>query len=186
MAPQGDVVRLRMEERAELLRRVSTGQGAAYRLTHARIVLTADAAGEGCSGAGWTDAASRAALDVGAVTGSRRRTACGAQGLEAALPRKKRETPPVAQRRDGAKAARRMPLACSAAPEGRSRWTMERLAAQMVVLGIAEQGRERTGCRTVKKRTAAASAAVLGHAPTAERGWGGGQGRGAGSECQAP
>lgn len=59
-------------------------------------------------------------------------------GMEAALKRKERETPPVPSKFTGEVEARIVKLACSAAPEGRKRWMLELLAAEVVRLEILE------------------------------------------------
>jgi transposase len=142
------IVKLTSEEREQLLALVSKGKGAAYRLTHARILLKADANVEDGH---WTNAAIMAALDVGNTTIYRVRKAFVEGGLEQALARKKRETPPTPRIIDGRTEARLIQLACSTPPEGRNRWTMQLLADQMVALNIVEAISDSTVCRVLKK-----------------------------------
>jgi transposase len=52
---------------------------------------------------------------------------------------------------DGAFAARVTQLACSAAPAGRARWTMQLLAEKAVELKITDKVSPMTICRTLKK-----------------------------------
>jgi hypothetical protein len=116
-----DVVRLSDEERQRLSTLISPGRTAATTLVHARILLKADA-GEG--GPSWDDARIVDAVDPSLVTIHRVRQAWVAQGLEVALARK----PPRGRQyrtRDGAQEAHLIALACSAPPEGRSRWTLQ-------------------------------------------------------------
>ena len=85
------VVRLSGEERAYLKGMIRTGCAAAYRLLKARILLKADVS-EG--GDGWPDARIAEALETSLSTVLRTRRQLVEEGLEAALARKKRSTPP--------------------------------------------------------------------------------------------
>jgi hypothetical protein len=114
------VVRLQPEEHDQLLALVNTGHAAAAKLLHARILLKADVSGEGRC---WTDAEIAEALDTSAATVHRVRQACVESDLETALGRK----PPTGwqyRKLDGAQEARLIAVACSAPPEGRTRWTL--------------------------------------------------------------
>jgi hypothetical protein len=73
------------------------------------------------------------------------------EGLEAALGRKPRQKPPREVRFDGAFEARLIALACSAAPEGRSRWTVRLLADKAVELKFAPSVSHMTVQRILKK-----------------------------------
>jgi hypothetical protein len=90
-------------------------------------------------------------LDVGNTTIYRVRKAFVEGGLEQALARKKRGTPPTPRIIDGRTEARLIQLACSTPPEGRNRWTMQLLADQMVALNIVEAISDSTVCRVLKK-----------------------------------
>jgi hypothetical protein len=59
------------------------------------------------------------------------------EGFEAALERKKRETPPVIKI-DGEAEAKIIALTCSRPPEGRCRWTLKLLANRVVEMGILD------------------------------------------------
>lgn len=123
-------VTLTQEERRMLREMVSRGKAAARKLTHARILLKADSSD---GGPGWDDAAIAEGLDVGRATVERVRQGFVEDGLEAALERRK---PRREYRRklDGDGEAHLIALACSKAPEGRSRWTLRLLADRMVAL----------------------------------------------------
>ena len=54
---------------------------------------------------------------------------------------------------DGRAEAHLIALACSKAPEGRSRWSMRLLADKVVELGIVETVSHETVRKTLKKRT---------------------------------
>ena len=140
------VVRLTRSERATLRGLVSKGKAAAYRIKHANILLQADA-----NGPCWTDAriAEAFSTHVNTVGGVRQRFV--EQGLEAALNRKKRATPPREKILDGEKEARLIKLACSKAPKGRTRWTLRLLAGKLVELEVVESISHETVRQTLKK-----------------------------------
>ena len=128
------LVALSEAERARLRSLVGSGSAPARRLTHARILLKADR-GEG--GAGWTDEAITAALEVGLSTVARVRRAYATAGLEAALAHKAPDRE-YRRRLDGAQEARLLALACSDPPTGRERWSLRLLAERLVRLEIAD------------------------------------------------
>jgi transposase len=140
-------VTLTDEERRDLHGMISRGKGAARALTHARILLKADAAP---ASPGWDDAAIGEALEVGVATVERVRKRFVEEGLEEALGRKKPRR--VYERRlDGRAEAHLIALACADAPEGREGWTLQLLADRMVVLGHAPALSRETVRRTLKK-----------------------------------
>jgi transposase len=124
------IVTLTEEERQMLHAMLSRGKAAARKLMHARILLKADAS-EG--GPAWNDAAIAQGLEVGRATVERVRKEFVEEGFDAALERRK---PRRQYRRklDGDGEAHLIALACSQAPEGRSRWTLRLLADRMVQL----------------------------------------------------
>jgi transposase len=83
-------------------------------------------------------------------------------GLKAALEIRKRVTPPIEARFDGAFAARLTTLACSPAPEGFARWTVRLLAQKVVELGIAREVSTMTIQRTLKKTRCSLTSANTG------------------------
>jgi transposase len=141
------IVTLTDDERAELTELARCGKAAAYKITHARILLKADAAP---GGPGWQDQEIADALDVGTATVERLRRRFVEDGLEAALGRRKQlnRRPPIL---DGAAEARLIALACSAPPEGRVCWTMRLLADKLVELQIAPAVSYETVRRTLQK-----------------------------------
>lgn len=141
------VVTLTDEERRSLRALVSSGKGAARKLTHARILLKADA---GAGGPNWTDAAISEGVEVGTATVERVRQRFVEEGLEAALVPPKPDR--IYERKlDGDGEAHLIALACSESPEGRSRWTLELLADRMVALGHVESLSYQTVRRVLKK-----------------------------------
>jgi transposase len=128
------VVRLHPEEHAQLLALVNTGQAAAVKLLHARILLKADV---GADSRPWTDAEIAEALDTSASTVHRVRQAFVEQGWDAALSRQ-RPTGRQYRKLDGAQEAQLLAVACSVPPEGRVRWTLKLLADKLVELAIVD------------------------------------------------
>ena len=141
------VVRLSVEEREELEGLIRRGKVAADRRRRAQVLLKADA---GVGGSGLTDQEVASALDVGVATVHRVRQAYVDQGLQDALSR----LPAVRHRPrklDGEGEAKLVAVACSPAPEGRERWTLELLADRLVELKVVDTIGKETVRRTLKK-----------------------------------
>ena len=127
-------VRLSVEEQQELKGLVSRGRAAAYKQTHARILLLCD---ENQTGGAMRDQEIARALKVGTATVERVRRRCVEEGLERALGRKEQ----LNRRRkklDGEGEAHLVVLACSQPPGGRAGWTMHLLADQLVEREIVD------------------------------------------------
>jgi transposase len=124
------IVTLTEEERQTLQAMLSRGKVAARKLMHARILLKANVAP---GGPGWNDVAIAEGLDVGRATVERVRKQFVEDGFEAALERR-RPRRQYLRKLDGDGEAHLIALACSKAPEGRSRWTLRLLADRMVAL----------------------------------------------------
>jgi transposase len=141
-------VTLTAEERRRLHDLVRAGKAAAKKLTHARILLKADAA-EG--GPAWPDERIAEAVEVSTDTIGRVRQRFVEQGLEAALVRKKQDRPSRERTLDGRAEARLIALACSAPPAGRKAWTLRLLADKLVELEVVETVSHETVRRVLKK-----------------------------------
>jgi transposase len=141
-------VTLTAEERRQLQGLITTGKAAAKKLTHARILLKADAA-EG--GPGWDDQRIAEATEVSTDTVARARQRFVEHGLEAALTRKKQDRPSRERKLDGRAEARLIALACSAPPDGRKEWTMKLLADRLVELEVVGTLSGETVRRVLKK-----------------------------------
>lgn len=142
------IVTLTDEERNVLTAIVSKGKGAAYRIKHAHILLNTD---ESVLRKRDCEVAQMLSCHVNTVAGIRRRFV--EQGFEAALERKKREHPPVPPKLDGRGEAQLIALACSEAPEGRAKWTMQLLADELVALQVVDSISDETVRVTLKKTT---------------------------------
>jgi transposase len=141
-------VTLTDEERQQLRALIAAGKAAARKLTHARILLKADAS---LGGPAWTDQRIVEALEVGVATVERVRQRFVEEGLEAALGHKKPDRPSRQRKLDGRAEARLIALACSAPPEGRTEWTMQLLADQLVQLKVVDAVSDETVRRVLKK-----------------------------------
>ena len=140
-------VTLTKEERGELEALTRNGKTAAPKFIHARALLLCDA---GASGPAWKGADIAEALGITARTIEHLKQRFVEEGLAAALVRKpSTRVPPVTF--DGAFDARLTALACSAAPAGRSRWTVRLLAEKIVELNIAPAVSTMTVHRALKK-----------------------------------
>ena len=141
-------VTLTEEERKELESMTRRGKTHARRFIHARALLLCDA---GTDGPAWNVADVAAALGVTSRAIEHLKKRFVEDGLEAALERKPRETPPREVIFDGAFEARLIALACSDAPDGRRRWTVRLLADKAVELSFAESVSHMTVQRVLKK-----------------------------------
>src|SRR5215216_739631 len=109
------VVRLKDEEREQLLSLIGSGNAKARTLTHARLLLKADE--------GWQDFAICKALNVSIATIERIRKQFVFEGFEASL--KRRRSKRVYRRKvDGEQEAHLVALVCSLPPEGFARWSL--------------------------------------------------------------
>ena len=141
------IVELTSQERKELGELVAKGKVAGYKMRHAQMLLKVD---QGSEGPGWTDEAIAEAFDAHRTTVERLRKRFVEYGLEAALERQ--PSPRVYQRLlDGRAEAHLIALACSEAPEGRSRWTLRLLADRLVALEVVDSISHMTVSRTLKK-----------------------------------
>lgn len=142
------IVTLTEAERQMLQAMLSRGKAAARKLMHARILLKADASPDG---PGWSDEQTAEGLEIGRATVERVRKEFVEEGLEAALDRR-RPRREYGRALDGDGEAHLVALACSQAPEGRSRWTLRLLADRMVRLEYVDTVSKDTVSRVLKKK----------------------------------
>jgi transposase len=125
--PHKHAVHLSDGERRVLRRLVAAGRTSARALSHARILLKADAS----AGPAWTDVQIRDACDVSLATITRVRRAFVTGGLDAALQR----TPTRRQYRralDGRQEAQLVALSCTTPPAGQPRWSLRLLTERFI------------------------------------------------------
>jgi transposase len=142
------VVRLSDDERAMLLKLISSGKGQARTLLRARILLKAD---EGDHGPAWADAEIADALEATVQTIERVRKQLVLEGLEATLKRRPYKTQKRRGKLDGEAEAHLVALACSDPPAGWQRWTLRLLADQMVELKYLDSISHEAVRQTLKK-----------------------------------
>jgi transposase len=134
------VVDLTAEERTTLEQLLQRGKSSARKLTRARILLQADE--------GLTDEEIATALEVGVATVERTRQRFVEANLEALNERPR----PGGQRKlNGKQEAHLIAVACTPAPGGQARWTLQLLAEQVVELGFAESIARETVRQVLKK-----------------------------------
>lgn len=126
------IIKLTEEERSLLRHVASSGKAAARKLTHARILLLADAGSEGPAR---SDDDIQQALGVGLSTIHRVRQRFVMESFEAALYPRPSPARPQKVKIHGDVEQALITLACSDPPKGRNRWTLHLLADQLVVLG---------------------------------------------------
>ena len=125
------IVRLDNAERDFLESVVRKGKGSAFKIRRAQILLHSD-----------VNVPSASAAIIAKMLHCRESTVYGARkllvenGFEGILERKKRATPPPPRLFDGQAEAHLIALACSEAPDGRNRWTLQLLSERVVKLGI--------------------------------------------------
>lgn len=141
------VVALKEQERESLAGLIAAGTAPARKLTHARILLKADARPQG---PGWVDERIAEAVEVSQPTVARVRRQDVEDGLEAALSRRapRRE---YRRKLDGEQEARLLAVACGKPPAGQARWTLRLLADRLVELEVVEEVSYQTVRRVLKK-----------------------------------
>jgi len=134
------LVALSDEERTQLEQLLRGGKVATRKATRARILLKA--------ADGWPDQRIAEALSIGRATVERTRQRFVEENL-AALDERPR--PGNKPKLDSRAEARLIAEACSAAPEGRERWTLQLLADRVVQLKLADSYSYEAVRRVLKK-----------------------------------
>jgi transposase len=140
MARKKYVVDLTAEERTTLEHLLQKGKSSARKLLRARILLQADE--------GLTDEEIATALDVGIATVERLRQRFVAMSLEAL---NERPRPGGQCKLTGKQEAHLIAVACTPAPPGQGRWTLQLLAERVVALGFAPSIARETVRQVLKK-----------------------------------
>jgi transposase len=142
-------VTLTPEERDYLEDLTKRGKHSVQKFTHARALLLCDTSDEKITR---TVAAVAEAVGVTCRTIEHLKKRFVEEGIESALTRKPASRPPREIRFDGVFEAKLIALACSDAPEGRSRWTVRLLADQAVELNYTESI-SKSSVGTILKKT---------------------------------
>jgi transposase len=164
-------VTLTAEERTGLERLVAAGKAAARKLTHARILLLADTAGEERTDQDIADALGASLPTIGRV-----RHRFVTEGIEAAVHPRPQPPRPDKVKIKGDVEQELIRVACSDPPQGRCRWTLCLLADELVALGrLAAVSRE-TVRRALKKTRSAPGSSRPGASrrrptPSSSGGW---------------
>ncbi len=140
------IVRLTEKERKILMDVIKKLKGTSQKVRRAQILLKTDADGP-C----WTDKQIAEAFNCRTRTGELAREKFVKKGFEAALNRKRRETPARKKILDGEQEAKVIALRLGPAPEGYSNWSLRLLADKVVELGIVSEISYETIRRTLKK-----------------------------------
>jgi len=138
-------VNLTKDEIEKLKTLVQKG-GKGYRIKHAQILLKLDQKPENES---WTYERIKDAFGAShsTIAGIAKRFVM--DGMNAALERKKQEN--RSRKVTGDVEARICAIACSAPPEGSSRWTMQAIADELIRLEVVESISDSTICNVMKK-----------------------------------
>lgn len=139
-------VTLTEEERTYLKELIAKGKTQGYRIKHAQILLKLDEKPENKE---WTQARIGEAYSASLMTVSHIAKRFVEEGLEAALGRKKQQNRP--RKITGEVEAHIVAIACSEAPAGRERWTLELIAAEVVRLGVVESISDTSVMEVLKK-----------------------------------
>ncbi len=124
-------VRLSKKERTALLGIISKGTVPARTIMRANVLLAAD---ENSPNGKKSEVEIAGLFNVHQQTVHTIRKEYSEGGLDVALSRKKRETPPVEPKITGEVEAKIIALSCSAPPPGRSKWTLRLLADKAIEL----------------------------------------------------
>jgi len=136
---------LRSEGREVLEKSIQKG-GKGYRISHAQILLKSD---KSAGNTEWTYERIKAGYKAThkTIAGIAKRFVY--EGLEAALGRKTHDN--YKRKVRGEVEAKISAVACSEPPEGRSRWTMQMIAGELIRLEEVDYITDSTVCETMKK-----------------------------------
>lgn len=140
------IVRLSDEERGVCQDVVKRLKGTSEKVKRAQMLLKADA-----DGPAWIDARIAEAFDCRVQTVESLRKRLVTEGFEAALDRKRRETPPTPRKLDGVAEAKLIAMRLGKPPAGYGRWSLQLLADELVVLEVVDSICPETVRKTLKK-----------------------------------
>ena len=140
------IVTLSDEERNMLQELIAKGRTQGYRIKHAQILLKLDEIPENRE---WTYAKIKEAYHATPHTICQIAKRFVTGGVEMALGRKEQAN--RYKKVDGRVEAHIIAIACSEAPEGRERWTLQLIADELVRLGVVESISDTAVMDTLKK-----------------------------------
>jgi len=138
-------VTLTDKEREELKKLIQKG-GKGYRIKHAQILLKLDQTPQNNN---WTYNKIQAAYKATPTTIAQVAKRFVTNGLEAALGRKKQLN--YHRKVTGEIEARICAIACSNPPQGRSRWTLQAIADELIRLEVIDYITDSAVCEVMKK-----------------------------------
>lgn len=147
---KGKEIYLTPEEQEQLRAFVKRGVHNVREINRARVLLLLDRSGK-ADHVRYNRTAKAVGISVQAVYNMRDEFLEN-RNIDTYLHRKKRETPPVPPKLDGEAEAKIIALACSAPPEGHSKWTLRLLAEKSVELQYVDSLSHMTVQRLLKKR----------------------------------
>ena len=152
-------VTLTQEERNQLEDITKRGKHSAQKISHARSLLLCDTSDNRITR---TVESVADAVGVSCRTIEHLKQRYVEEGIDSALTRKPASKPPREIRFDGAFEAKLITLACSDAPEGYCRWTMQLLADKAVELQFTETISTTSVCNILKKTNLSLTSANTG------------------------
>jgi hypothetical protein len=157
-------VRLTAEQRERFEDICANGHAPAKKIAHARLLLLSD---HDRPDGPWSRTQIAEALGLHPNTVDKIRKRFVLDGEAPALERQARVEPPRAPILDGRGEAQLVALCCGPAPEGRTVWTLQLLADELVARGIVTQISAETVRRTLKKTSCSPGASSAGASPNA-------------------
>ena len=141
------LIKLTHDDRLKLMKITKTGSSPAKVITRASILLVSDSS----LGKPLTVTETAKRIDTTPTTVQTVRRDYAEDGLDKALYRKKRGTPPVQPKVDGKLEAHIISICCSEPPKGYERWNLRLIADKCVELGYIDSISHMTIKRTLKK-----------------------------------
>ena len=152
-------VRLTVEQRERFAEITRNGHAPAKKIRHAQLLLLSD---HNRPEGPLTRAAIAELLGMHVNSVDRIRKRFVLEGEQPALERKPRAEPPIPPILDGHAEAQLVAICCSVAPAGRTRWTMQLLADELVSRRVVTQISAETVRRTLKKTSCSPGASSVG------------------------
>jgi transposase len=159
MSEKRYIIELTEEERETLSGVVNAKNVAFRKRRRAQILLKVDA---GEHGPAWPDERAAEAFEVHVVSVQKIRRQLVMEGLEAALNRKRQNPPPRKPVLDEQKERTLLALAQGKPPAGRSHWTLQLLADELVRLELVDAVSYETVRKALKKTPLSPTGRLLG------------------------